>query len=162
MIPDMQPQMKTRPLIRCLKRGEHLEEITQRILLSRHDATTSFRAGELGKHFRHVIRHRAILDVCAQEYASHQHIEIEVRRHTQATAAFQQRVEQGRVVEDLVAGIFVSKEADEAFGVAEFRAEHGQDERHIFSGELHAAIGLYDFHRVHHIRPWISIGCDRL
>ena len=25
-------------------------------------------------------------------------------------------------------------------------AEDGQDERHVFSGELHAAIGLYDFH----------------
>jgi hypothetical protein len=87
---------------------------------------------------------------------AHEHVEIKAGGNAEAAAAFQEHVKEGGIVENLVAGILVGEEFDEAFRRPETLTEHLQNEFNILSRELHPAVGLNYFHH------FLTITRDRL
>ena len=64
----------------------------------------------------------------------------------QAAASFEERVEEGVVVENQIAGFGIGQERDQG-GRVVLPAQDGHDEGDVFGGELHPAVGLNHIHK---------------
>lgn len=147
MVADVGANQKAGSFIGCLKRGEHLEEIIQRMALAGDGALGAAGFRKRGKNFRNVVGKGAVLKVRAFKNVAHQDVEIEAGGNGQAAAMFKQRVKERGVVKNLVTGVCISEKFDETIHSSEPTAQHGQNEVHIRCRELNPAIGLDHLHR---------------
>jgi len=153
LIANVDADLKTRAIIGRLKGGEHVEKIVQRIGLTGNDALRPLRPGEFRQQLGHVIGHGAVLNIGPEKNLPDEDVEIEVGGDAQATAALKQCVQQGRIIEDLIARFLVGEQTDQPVRIPDFRAEHRQDKVDVFGGELHPAVGLNHFHGLCCVAP---------
>ena len=77
---------------------------------------------------------------------AHEHVKVEVRGDTQAAALFQQGAEQGFIVQDQVAGVFVRQQFNQSLRGACARAQRRNHEFNVLGRELNPAVGLNHIH----------------
>ena len=71
---------------------------------------------------------------------------------------FQHGAEEGFIVENEVAAVFIGEELDEGFRRARLRPEHAQDEINVLCGELNSTVGPDN----HHTTSGNFIGCPKI
>ena len=147
VIADVRADHERRAVIGSLEGGQQFKEIIHRRSGARHDGAGLIGTRKFGQHLGHIISDGTVMDLRATQNLPHEDVKIKMSGDSQATTAFQQGVQEGFVIEDEVAGIFVGEEFYKAFRRARFGPEDGEDEDHVFGRELRTTIWLDDFHK---------------
>jgi len=142
MVPNVSPDIKTRPFIRILQCGEHLKKIFATNLLPWNPAHASIALGKLSQHFRRVIRHITIVDVGFLQHVSNYDVKIKSVRNPQTSPVLNQRMKKLLVIQNHVASLIISKQVQQNMMVPALLVERRGNEIQVIRGELNPAIWL--------------------